>query len=149
MAKLKENYELAGKNESLAGTNAALKKKLAEILKVESEQSVIMNKESACWTTLEEDNISEDFTLEKTMNGDLVRELDRLTLERDGLLNKFEEEQQKFQEEHAKLEKASNKILGLTRDLAKMKEDSRHESEELRRLRMRVEEFETAERAFK
>jgi hypothetical protein len=44
MGKLKENYELAGKNESLSNNNAALKKKLSEILKVESEQSVIMNK---------------------------------------------------------------------------------------------------------
>ena len=53
MGKMKESYELAGKNESLSSSNAALKRKLADILKVESEQSVIMNKESACWTTLE------------------------------------------------------------------------------------------------
>ena len=72
------------------------------------------------------------------MNGDLVKELDRLTAERDLLLNKLEEEQQKFQEEHCKLEKASNKILGLTRDLSKAKEDSRHEGEELRRLQLRA-----------
>lgn len=126
---MKENYELAAKNESLTSSNAALKRKLSEILKVESEQSVIMNKESACWTTLEEDNISEDFTLEKTLNGDLVKELDRVTSDRDTLLDRLEEEQKKLQEEHGKLEKASNKILGLTRDLAKLKEENKHESE--------------------
>lgn len=34
MIKLKENYELATKNESLAANNVTLKKKLAEIVKL-------------------------------------------------------------------------------------------------------------------
>lgn len=44
------------------------------------------------------------------------------------------------------MEKASNRILALTKELTKAKEDSKHDSEELRRVQLRVEELENSEK---